>query len=79
MKTSKLHSLRQKETKTKQATPSKHSGTKQIATDHFAMKHGWNMSLSTELYFKMPINILCQNTLFLNILPVKKKQLFFPY
>lgn len=67
VKTSKLHSLRQKETKTKQATPPKHSGTKQIATDHFARKHCWNVSSSTEFYVKMPINTLCQNPLHLNM------------
>lgn len=42
------------------------------------MKHHWNTSSSTEFYFKMPINILCQNPPLLNILSVEKTQLLFP-
>lgn len=65
VKTSKLHSLRQKETKPKQATPPppQHSGTKQIATDHFARKHCWNVCLPAPSFM-----LKCQSTLYVKIL-----------
>lgn len=63
VKTSKLHSLCQKETKSK---PSKHSRTKQTVTDYLAGKHCWKVFLSTGFYIKMPINILCLDPLHLN-------------
>lgn len=64
VKTSKLHSLRQKETKSK---PSKHFGTKQTVTHYLAGKPCWKVSPSTEFYIKMPINILYLNPLHLNM------------
>lgn len=64
VKTSKLHSLCQKETKSK---PSKYSGTKETVTDYLLGKHCWKVCPSTEFYIKLPINILCLNPLHLNI------------
>lgn len=64
VKTSKLHSLRPKETKN---NPPKHSGTKQTETDYLAGKHCWKVSPSTGFYIKMPTNIFCLNPLRLNM------------